>query len=160
MTSAENRETGNDETDLIDIAAGLVLAAMSIATLVWLIPNYVELGTSKHDVGPAFFPRLTAFVVLGFSVLLVITKAIRYRKSIPDLSGMSILVEVAIWAVISILTILGFSRFGFIFTAPLLIGLGAIVCRYRVWWVIAVLAVSFPFIIDQAAWLIFSVDLP
>ncbi len=160
MVDTENRETDKDEAHLMDIVAGLVLAAMSSAALLWLIPNYVELGTSKHDVGPAFFPRLTAFVVLGFSVLLVITKAFRYRKGNPGLSGISIMLEIIIWAVISILAVVGISNIGFLFTSALLVGLGAIASGYRTWWVIAVLAVAFPVIIDQLAWLVFTVDLP
>ncbi len=160
MTDAEKREAGGDEACLIDIAAGLVLAAMSIATLLWLIPVYVELGTSKHDVGPAFFPRLTTFVILGFSILLVITKAVRFRKGNPGLSGKSIIMEIIIWVMISTLSVFALTKLGFIFTALMLVGLGAIVCGYRNWWVVAVLAVVFPVIIDQAAWLIFTVELP
>lgn len=160
MANAEKRETDNEESYLMDIVAGLVLAAMSIVVLLWIIPNYVELGTSKHDVGPAFFPRLTASIVLGLSVLLVVSKTIRYRKGNPGLSGISILLEITVWAVIAILAVVGISNIGFLFTSTLLIGLGAIASGHRKWWVIVVLAVAFPFIIDQMAWLVFSVDLP
>ena len=160
MTDTQRPETENNQAYTIDIAAGLVLAAMSTAALFWLIPNYVELGTSKHDVGPAFFPQLTAMLVLGFSLVLAIAKTIRYRKGNPGLSGTSLGMETVIWAAISVLTVLGISKLGFLFIAPLLIGLGAIVCGYRIWWIIAALAIAFPIIIDQAAWLLFTVDLP
>ncbi|MFK5977662.1 MAG: tripartite tricarboxylate transporter TctB family protein [Rhizobiaceae bacterium] len=160
MSDNEKLDAANDEAPLIEIAAGLVLAAMSIVALLWLIPYYVELGTSKHDVGPAFFPRLTAFVVLGFSILLVITKALRYKKGKPELSGASIVLETIIWATISILVIVGISNIGFLITSTLLVGFGAIISGYRTWWVIALLAVAFPVIIDQMAWLVFTVDLP
>jgi len=136
---SSSEEDLGQRADLIDIAAGIAMAAMSLIALIWVIPNYVEVGTSDFDIGPAFFPNFTATLVLGLSALLIVTRAIRYTSGNPGLPGKVIV---------------------FLLTATLIIGAGVIMCGYRVWWVIALLAVVFPLIIDQAAWFIFTVDLP
>ena len=157
---SSSEEDLGQRADLIDIAAGIAMAAMSLIALIWVIPNYVEVGTSDFDIGPAFFPNFTATLVLGLSALLIVTRAIRYTSGNPGLPGKVIVFEIALWAVISVSIIPSFAKLGFLLTATLIIGAGVIMCGYRVWWVIALLAVVFPLIIDQAAWFIFTVDLP
>ena len=153
-------EIESDRTDLIDIVAGLVMAVISTIVLVWLIPVYVETGTSENDVGPAFFPKLGAYLVLSLSVFLTLTKVFRFKKRDSGLSGISTLIETIIWMVVATLIILGISKIGFLITSTLLIGSGAIIAGYRTWWLIILLAIFVPIIIDQMTWLIFIVDLP
>ena len=145
---------------VIDIAAGLCLAAMAVFALFWLIPVNVEPGTSSNDVGPGFFPKLACWIVLGLSLALVVLKIRRYRKDHPQVRGMPILNELIIWIVLSIITIFAFINLGFLAIAPALIASAALFAGYRKIKVIAALAVVFPVIIDQMAWLIFVVDLP
>jgi tripartite tricarboxylate transporter TctB family protein len=150
-------------TTVTDIAAGLVLAAISVTALLWLIPNFIESGASEYDIGPAFFPKLTAWVVLALSVALTLTNMVRYRASgSRDLSGQgwSVLFEIFAWTLVGGLTLFGLSKVSFLLTAALLVAFGAVVAGYRRWWVIAVLALVFPVVVDQIVWLVFTVDLP
>ncbi len=150
-------------TSVTDIVAGLVLAAMAVVALVWLIPNYMDAGASQYDIGPAFFPKLTAWAVLVLSLALSATKALRYRASNAHGAadqGRWVLFEILAWTLVGGLTLFGLSRVSFVLTAALLVAFGAVVAGYRRWWVIAILAVVFPLAVDQVVWIIFTVDLP
>jgi hypothetical protein len=158
-TDVELYEADNVKT-VVDIAAGLVLAAMSVFALFWLFPNYIVSGSNEYDVGPEFFPKLAAWTVFGLSIVLIISRVIRFELSVNGRSGKSIVFEIVVWAMISALTLVGLLKIGFLITAPLIISLGALASGYRIWWVIAMLAIAFPLLLDQAAWMVFTVDLP
>ncbi len=144
----------------VDIAAGIVLAAISIFALVWLFPNYIVPATGENDIGPEFFPKLAAWAVLGLSILLVTSQIMRFNRSDTGIAGRTILFEIAAWMAISVVTLLGILKIGLFIISPLIIILGAVLCGYRKWWIIVVLAVIFPVVLEQAAWLVFTVDLP
>jgi len=151
----------NDQvTPVVDIAAGLFLAAMAITALVWLIPNYIVAGAGEYDIGPTFFPKLTAWVVLTLSLSLVAIKIFGHKVSTVGRSGKSTVFEIIVWSVISALVLIGINKIGFLITASLLIVFGAIVSGNRVWWLIAALAVIFPLLVNQLVWVVFTVDLP
>ncbi len=165
MSEGENLELDPDPvTPVIDIAAGLFLAAMATTALLWLIPNYIVSGAGEYDVGPAFFPKMSAWIVLVLSLSLVIIKAYALKidaKTPPgSRSGQSIVFEIIVWSLIAVLALLGIAKSGFVLTASLIIGMGAIACGYRTWWLIAVLAITFPLIVNQLVWLFFTVALP
>ncbi len=154
---------GPDHPGLTDIGAGLVLAAMAGVALVWLIPDHVGGQVGENDIGPAMFPRLTAWMVLVLSLMLSTRAAFRYRASVTreqDARGWWLLIEAFAWVLVGGLTLLGLSRIGFVPTAMLLVVFGAVVSGYRTWWVIAVLGLGFPFAVDRLVWLVFTVDLP
>ncbi len=163
MSDVEKLE-GDHVTPVIDIAAGLFLAAIAIAALLWLIPNYIVSGAGEYDVGPAFFPKMSAWIVLVLSLSLVVIKAYGLKTiattAIRGRSGKSIVFEIIVWGLVAALALLGITKAGFVLTAALIIGLGAIVSGYRTWWLIAVLAVIFPLIINQLVWTFFTVALP
>jgi len=165
VRDGENLELDpNPVTPVIDIAAGLFLAAMAALALLWLIPNYIVSAAGEYDVGPAFFPKMSAWIVLVLSLSLVIIKVYGLKteaKTLPGgRSGQSIVFEIIIWSLIAVLALLGITKSGFVLTASLIIGLGAIACGYRTWWLIALLAVVIPLIINQLVWIIFTVALP
>lgn len=160
MAVADNGTSQKPEAGFTDIVAGLVLAAMAILALVWLIPTYIEVGTSKFDVGPAFFPQLTAALVLVLSLVLVLIRTARYRSGTGEPTGRYAIGELAFWVALSGLTMLGITSVGFVITSGTLIAFGAVLSGYRIWWAIALLAVIFPVVVDQIAWLIFTVDMP
>ncbi|MDA4845061.1 tripartite tricarboxylate transporter TctB family protein [Hoeflea poritis] len=148
----------------IDIAAGLVLAAMSAICLTWIIPNHVGTGASENDLSPAFFPRLTAWLCLALSLCLVAVQAARINSLSALRTGLakgrSVLFETVAWAAVASLAWFAMSVIGYMPTAAALLVLGAIVCRFRHALAIAGLAIVLPAAIDQMAWLIFQVDLP
>ena len=148
----------------IDIAAGLVLAALSALCLLWIIPNHVGTAVSENDLSPAFFPQLTAWLCLALSLYLVAVQAARI-KSFSALQaglseGRSILFDIVAWAAVASLAWFAMSAIGYVPTAVILLVLGAMVCRFRHALAIAGLAIVLPAAIDQLAWLIFQVDLP
>jgi Tripartite tricarboxylate transporter TctB family len=162
MSEVEKLES-DQVTPVVDIAAGLFLAAMAVAALMWLIPNYIVSGAGEYDVGPAFFPKMAAWIVLGLSLSLVALKSFGLKTAVLNSwgrSGKSIVFEIIIWSLIATLALLGIAKTGFLLTASLIIGLGAIVCGYRTWWLIAVLAVAFPLLVNQLVWAVFTVALP
>jgi hypothetical protein len=145
---------------IVEIAAGVFLAAIAIFSLFWIFPNYIVAVAAANDVGPEFFPKLAAWVVLGLSLLLIITRVIQFKPSGVGMRGRSILFEIGIWSTISVLSVLGLLNIGFLIMSPLIILFGAIACGYRNVWAIVFITIAVPLVLDQAAWLIFTVDLP
>ena len=163
---AEDKFTDSElhEDDLfkpiVEIAAGIFLAAIAVFSLLWVFPNYIVAVDAANDVGPEFFPKLAAWAVLGLSLLLILTRVIQFKPSRSGMQGRSILMEIGIWSTISVFSVLGLLHIGFLITAPLIILFGAIACGYRNVWAIIIVTIAVPLILDQAAWLIFTVDLP
>lgn len=144
----------------LDIAAGAVLAAISLFALLWLVPNHTESSASEHDLSPGVFPTLAAATVLALSVLMVAVRLRHWGRSGTAKGGLSVLIEVAAWTALSVLVVLGLSEVGFLATMPILIALWMVVGGRKVWWQILLLASLFPLAIDRLAWMIFSVALP
>ncbi len=148
----------------IDIAAGLVLAAMSALCLIWIIPNHVGTSVSENDLSPSFFPKLTAWLGLALSLCLVAVRAARIN-SFSELSaglagGRAILFETVAWVAVASLGWFAMPAIGYVPMAAALLVLGAVACRFRNALAVAGLAIVLPAAIDRLAWLIFQVDLP
>jgi len=144
----------------VDVGAGLILAGLCAAVLVWLIPGQTQQPSNSFDMAPGFFPAAAAWTVLLLAAGLTIHRIWRKPLSILPVRGRAITVEVAIWTGMSALAVLGLLHAGFYLTGAVLIAGGMLLCGCRTWWLIATIALSFPFFVDQAAWLIFTVDLP
>ncbi len=145
---------------IVEIVAGVILAAAAIFSLFWIFPNYIVAVDAANDVGPEFFPKLAAWAVFGLSILLIVTRVIQFKPSDGGIQGRSILLEIGIWSVISVFSVLGLLNIGFLIISPLIILFGAIACGYRNVWAIIFVTIAVPLVLDQAAWLIFTVDLP
>lgn len=151
-------ETGSPATDIV---AGLFLAVLAGFALVWLVPGHVERSLSDHDVQPGFFPNLAAGIVLVLSLGLVVERLRgkpRLRSGFGQ--GRFVPLDLAIWAGVAGLAMLGFHTVGFLVVAPLLIAAGMLFAGCRQVWLIAAVALLFPVLVDQAAWHVFTVDLP
>ncbi len=144
----------------INITAGLFLAAAAIGALVWLVPHNTLPSGAEHDIQPRFFPSLAAWVVLVLSATLVGINCRRRSEVHTGLKGSTILLELAVWAVVGMVTMFALTKTGFLFVAPILICGGMMFARYRNWWAIGPLSILLPLLIDQAAWVFFTVDLP
>ncbi len=163
MADAQTPDQGSERA-AVDIAAGLVLAAASIVCLAWIIPNHVGTSVSEHDISPAFFPNLTAWLVLALSLALVATRIPRIDRQQGRLGGLSagrpIVLQTAAWAVAALLAWYGMTAIGYMPTAAAILVAGAVACRYRNIFAIVGLAIVLPIAIDQLAWFVFQVDLP
>ena len=151
-------ETGAPATDIV---AGLLLAVLAVLALVWLVPGHVERSLSDHDVQPGFFPNLAAGVVLVLSLGLVVQRLLRgggMRSAFGQ--GRFVPADLAIWALVAGLAMVGLHTVGFLIVAPLLVAAGMLFAGCRQVWLIAAVAVLFPVLVDQAAWHVFTVDLP
>lgn len=149
----------------LEVAAGLILAAAAALTLFWLIPNHTEPSLSEHDIAPGFFPALAAWAVLILSLLFIVTRLHALRKEIPtgasfSVSSLSVATEIAVWGLAGLLTVIGLTTAGFLVTAPLLIAFWMFVGGRRIWWQVLLLALLFPLLLEQLAWIVFTVRLP
>lgn len=148
---------------VINIVAGIFLAAVSIWLLIVTIPNNIGQAAGKNDISPSLFPTLVAWLLLCLSLILVTVHAAKLRRlggSGSGRKGVWILVEFGVWMATAALVYLGLQMIGFVVAAVILIVLGALACGYRNYWVISVLAVSMPLIASQMAWWIFQVQMP
>jgi len=159
---AHNDDDGTGTTGPVtDLVAGLFLALCATVALVWLIPNHTQAAMSEFDVSPGFFPKLAAWAVLVLSLGLVARQIPRLRHVAGrGIAGRAVLVDIAGWSVVAFFSILALAKIGFLFVAPVLIVAGMLVAGNRTYWMIIGLAVVFPVLVDQAAWYIFTVDLP
>ena len=143
-----------------EIAAALVLMGAAVFALLWLIPNHTEPARSELDISPAFFPMLAAGLVLVLSLAMIVVRLTRQIVASVELSGPAILGEVAIWGGAGLAIWFALPALGFIPTSILVVVLGGFAAGYRMWWLLAALAVVFSVIVDIGAWQIFTVDLP
>ena len=164
-----NPKTSNDtnsilenkgKDDAMDIVAGLFLAFLAVITLVWIIPSHTETTSSDYDVSAAFFPYLAVWTTFGFSILLIISRLLKFQRLQGNIIDRGILIEVVCWSGISIITFGGLAFIGFVWTMPLLVASAMIFSGNRSWWLIGVLSIVLPILIDQFIWVIFTVDLP
>lgn len=159
-------EDGGEEpavSPVHDIAAGLVLAALSLFALLWLIPTQTTGAAGAYDVSPGFFPRVAASAVLILSVLFLGHRFARFRalKRHPSSSdGGAILTEIAVWTVACAAIWIGLWQIGFLVVAPLIIALAMIAAGVRRWWLIALLAAATTVATFYGAEHLFDVALP
>ena len=145
-----------------DAVAGVALAALASAALVWFIPAYTDASAGEYDVSPAFFPKLAVTIILVLSVGLALMGFARMRgpSSATGSTGASALLEFAAWNAVAAPAMLGIAQVGFVATAAVLIAAGMLLAGRRTWLLIAITAVAFPLLLDRAAWWIFTVNMP
>jgi len=159
----KTRKYEKDHADqrVIEIAAGLVLSAVSLALIFWMIPANVSHTISEHDISPDFIPRAAAWTLLGLSLALIfdrLAKTIDVRKSIADSTkGSAILVQLVAWLTVAAVAYAGMAYVSFHVTAVALIVTGALVCHYPNWRILALVAIVTPVLIGQISWSVFSV---
>ena len=144
----------------IDVAFGVVFAALAAGALLWLIPAQVSSSASGTDVAPSFMPRLSAGAVLLLSLGLVGHRLLRERPAGGGRAGVRLLGDVAGLSAGAVLVMTGLITLGFLPTAAGLIVAGGVIARHRPLHWLMVLAVVFPVLVDYAAWHVFFVDLP
>ncbi len=144
----------------IDIAAGGVLAIAAGSCLFWLIPEHTQPATNANDVAPGFFPTLAAVIVLILALALMAHRLVRRPVQVAELPGLLIIAEIGMWAVLAMAVVIALPTIGFLPTAMALILIGGLAARHRPWWMVGLLALVFPFVVDIGAWHLFTVDLP
>lgn len=145
---------------IIDIGAGVVLAAASLVALFWLIPNHTQPAMSELDISPGLFPTVAAGLVLALSIGMIVQRSVRRPVLAAELSGGKILIELAVWTIAGLAIFLALPTIGFLPVAFAIVALGGLAVRYRTWWLLGLIAVLFPVAVDFGAWQIFTVDLP
>jgi putative tricarboxylic transport membrane protein len=128
-----------------DIAAGFVLAALSLFALLWLIPTQTKSAAGAYDVSPGFFPRVAAGAVLILSIFLIGHRIARFRalRRLPSSSdGGAVLTEIAVWTVACAAIWIGLWQVGFLVVAPLIIAIAMVAAGVRRWWLIVVIAAA------------------
>lgn len=159
MTLADEKGDGR-ASSAIDIVSGLVLATLSVIALVWLIPANVSGVSDGTDVSPAFFPRLTAWVILVLSLIMVAHRFLRSDPGDGWVAGRRILAETGAVLIFALTVGTLVPVFGYLPTSILVILVGGFIAGYRRWWALILLAVLFPIIVRFGAWTIFTVELP
>ena len=162
MTSAEADDDGHvGTTPATDIVAGVVLAALAVAALLWVVPAQTEPGGGGHDVAPAFFPNLAAGLVLVLAATLVATGTRRHLAGVRDgAAGRRLMLDLLVWAAAAAATVVGLQQIGFVATGVVVVAAWMLLAGQRRWPVIVAAAVLFPLAVDGAAWVFFTVDLP
>jgi len=144
-----------------EFVIGLALAALSLVGLIWLVPTHVNSGAADFDVGPAFFPRMTLYILLVLSLIMALFAAIG-RQAAP-IEGTTLrrgTAEAIFWFLVSISILALIPRIGFVPVAIGLLVLAFVVARERVWWRIALLSVVTPFALTLFAQSVFQVSMP
>ena len=130
-----------------EIAAAFALTAAALFALFWLIPNNTEPARSELDISPAFFPMLTAGLVLFLSLVMLVARP-------------AILSEVVVWCGASVAIWFALPVIGFIPTSIAVVILVGLATGYQKWWVLGAMAILFSITVDFGAWQVFTVDLP
>lgn len=146
-----------------DIAAGLVLAALSLFALLWLIPTQTKGAAGAYDVSPGFFPQVAASAVLILSVMFLGHRFVRFRRmrQRPSSSdGGAIVTEIAVWAVACAAIWIGLWQVGFLVVAPLIIVGAMVAAGVRRWWLIVLIAAATTVATYYGAEHLFEVALP
>ena len=162
MSDAETEDVGSEQA-MFNIVAGILLAAVSIWLLSVTIPNNIGQAAGKNDISPSLFPTLAAWILLGLSLALVVVHVAGLRLRSGGQTGRNgvwILAQFVVWMGAATLMYFGLQTIGFIAVAVVLIGLAALACGYRNYWIICGIAVAMPLITYQLAWSIFQVQLP
>jgi hypothetical protein len=74
--------------------------------------------------------------------------------------GMRIAVEAFVWSAVSVLTMIGLLKIGYLATSMVVVAVGAGMAGRRDWLRVGLVAILFPLAVDYAAWQIFTVRLP
>jgi hypothetical protein len=143
----------------LDFFCALLLAAVSLAAILWIIPAHVPGAASRGEVAPSFFPNLTAGVVLVCAVALAIANAGAVLQRAPT-GGPVILVEIAGWTVVAAAIWYLLAHVGFIAASVFATAAGTLVARYRRLWFSILTALILPFVLQFAVQALFGIALP
>lgn len=148
-----------------DLFSAGVLIGLCLLVLLWLIPTQIATVVGEYDLSPAFFPRLGVLVVLALSVLLFVVRMAAIWSASADARGkpsgiLPILIEVTGWAGAGTVAVLVLPYLGFFVTAVLIVVIGTRVCGRRDWLPGIALALVFTWVVQTAAWQMFTVQLP
>ena len=150
-------------TPIVNIVAGTLLATTSLWIIYSLIPYNVNQVSGENDISPSLFPNLTAWFLLGLSLVLITLNGLKLRiTGVNDLNGdgVWIVLQTIIWLLMATLIYLFLPIAGFLIVSGSLIILIALTAKYRNYWGIAVLALVMPLITSHIVWLVFQVELP
>lgn len=156
-------EDGGAIAPVTDVASAAVLVALSAAALLWLIPAQTDATAGAYDLSPAAFPSLAAGTVLVLSLALLGLRLRRWRRERPPAEARgpaTVLLEGLLWTAVCVAAMAGLRLAGFVATSALLLAGGMALAGQRAWPRVAVIAIALPLLLDQAAWWLFTVDLP
>lgn len=153
-------KTSSSSVNWTDLTAATILSVAALVAMLWLVPNHTEPPYSENDIAPAMFPMVSAAIILILSVGLGLTSVLRRVGASGDLPAQVVLLELGVWCAIGLVIHFALPQLGFVPLAIAIVFLGGLFVRYRTWWLSALLAIGFAFVVDFGAWQIFTVDLP
>lgn len=152
------------------IGTALFLIPLCLFCIFWLVPNNTVPATSEFDVSPGFVPYIALGTMLCYSIILLFNElrhsAIDSEEADEEFgteaTGVDsrVLLNLAIYAVVSVLAWLGINTIGF---EPAMTVLIAAVMYYtgaRNPLTIVLTAVLAPVILSLCAWFFFSTQMP
>lgn len=148
---------------ILNIAVGITLAAISFWLIFALIPNNISQVSNENDISPSLFPNLSAWFLLGFSLILITLNGLKLRSiDIKNLDRniIPIVFEAIICLVIATIVYLFLPLVGFLIVSGGLIILIGFATGYRNYWMIGALALFMPLVTSQVVWQVFQVNLP
>ena len=159
MADTSEDDDGSASAPVVDLASGLLMAALAVLALAWIIPANVDADAGDYDVSPVFMPKLAAWIVLALGLLLA-ASAVRRASGAWRSAPWSIVVDPLAWAGVSVLVYLSLMHLGFLVTAPAVIAGGLLYAGQRSPIIIAIISIGLPLLLNTGAWQIFQVALP
>lgn len=145
-----------------DIAAGTLMALAALLMVAAIIPAEVSDAAGRNDISPAFVPQITAYLILGFSALLIVN-GIKRRNTVEGRSGQSVGIvsrDVVIAAVAVTLFQLAFVHLGFLIAGSVAIAIAMLAIGERRLLILLPIAGLAPVVLQQASWRLLSIWLP
>lgn len=150
--------------------ASVIVLLMAGVALGWLIPVHVPNAHDPGDLPPILVPTLSA-AVMGLMAILLGVRSLRSKRAGHDeqeegeaaddlVFGVEELVNLGVWVVASAATWLLLRYLGFVYAAGFIIAAGLVYGGVRKPWVVIVLAVAAPVLIDNIVWYGLNVQLP
>ena len=161
----EKKESSTSITvsPILNIAVGIILAVISFWLIFVIIPNNISQVSNENDISPSLFPNLSAWFLLGFSLILITLNGLKLRSiDIKNLDRniIPIVFEAIICLIIATIVYLFLPLVGFLIVSGGLIILVAFATGYRNYWMIGALALFMPLVTSQVVWQVFQVNLP
>lgn len=151
------------------IWSSVVISVIMLAFLFWIIPNNTSPPDSDLDLAPSFIPSLAVTVTLLLAVLLGVTALLTRKREEglheefgEEASGMgwAEFKNLGLWILVSIGAWFGTVHVGFEPAMTVFLAIGLIYAGMRNYWLTAIIAIATPIILSQAAWHIFTTELP
>lgn len=160
-----------DPVNRTDLAAAVVLVAFAAVGLAWVVPTQTSPPQMALDLPPAFVPNLALGVLLVLGVVLGLRAQWRLRNAkIQDHDiefgaeasgfGRAELINTSLWFLVSALAMLAMPVLGFAITGGLMIIAAMLFAGQRNPWVVGLVGIIAPVLIDQLSWHALSIELP